>query len=123
MDNSLKKRKRARWARICRVRNQIHGTADKPRLTVSKTNLHIYAQLIDDTQGITLGGFGTLSSEVQGTEFSKKSMQAAKHVGEKIAHLAKEKNIQTVVFDRGRYKFHGVIAQLANAAREAGLQF
>jgi large subunit ribosomal protein L18 len=120
MDHTLKRRKRARWARVHRVRKSIRGTFGKPRFSVSKTNLHLYAQLIDDERGVTIGGVGTRS---KGTAFPRKSKEAARHIGTEIARIAKENQIATVVFDRGRYQFHGIIAELANAAREAGLQF
>lgn len=120
MDHTLKRRKRARWARVHRVRKSIRGTAEKPRLSVSKTSLHLYAQLIDDERGVTIGGYGTRS---KASAVRKKSKEAAKHIGMEIARIAKENKVATVVFDRGRYKFHGIIAELANAAREAGLQF
>ncbi len=121
MDNSLKKRAKSRWARAHRVRNGlISGTAVKPRLTVSKTNLHIYAQLIDDEKGVTLGGIGTQSKTNKNL---KKSKESARVIGQQIAQIAKENNINAVVFDRGRNKYHGLLAQLADAAREAGLNF
>jgi large subunit ribosomal protein L18 len=123
MDNSQKKKRRARLARVMRVRAGIRGTAERPRLSVSKTNLHIYAQLIDDAGGVTIGGVGTLSKANQGTKHNKKSKASARHIGTEIAAIAKKKKIETVLFDRGRYKYHGVIAELANAAREAGLKF
>jgi large subunit ribosomal protein L18 len=123
MDKSLRRRKIARRARIFRVRKKVRGTSEKPRLTVSKTNYHIYAQLIDDQKGITLVGYGTQSAETQKTKFNRKSKDSARHIGAAIAEAAKKLNVAEVVFDRGRYKFHGVIAELANSAREAGLQF
>jgi large subunit ribosomal protein L18 len=123
MDHSQKRRQRARLARVMRVRGQIRGTAEKPRLSVHKSNAHIYAQLIDDVLGVTIAGFGTLSKENQKTVGNRKSKTAARHIGTKIAEIAKKKNIDHVVFDRGRYKFHGTVAELASAAREAGLQF
>jgi large subunit ribosomal protein L18 len=123
MDHSQKRRQRARLARVMRVRGQIRGTAEKPRLSVHKSNAHIYAQLIDDVTGMTLAGIGTLSKENQKTAHHQKSKAAARHIGTQIAQIAKKKNIAHVVFDRGRYKFHGTVAELANAAREAGLQF
>lgn len=123
MDNSQKRRQVARRARVFRVRKKLQGTAEKPRLSVSKTNYHLYAQLIDDQKGVTLAGIGTLSKVNKGTNFNSKSKDAARHIGTQIAEAAKKLNIDTVVFDRGRYKFHGVVAQLADAAREAGLQF
>lgn len=120
MDNAKKKRNRARKTRVFRVRKKLHGDSAIPRLSVSKTNLHIYAQLIDDEAGVTIAGFGTQS---KGAENKRKSKDAAVEIGQRIAGLAKEKNIERIVFDRGRYKFHGLIAELANSAREAGLQF
>ncbi len=123
MDNSQKKRHKARKSRVMRVRKHVRGTAEKPRLTVSKTNAHVYAQIIDDVQGVTLAGVGTLSKENKSTSLNRKSKESARRIGQQIAELAKAKNIETVVFDRGRYKFHGVIAELAAGAREAGLHF
>ncbi len=123
MDNSLKRRTNARKSRTMRVRNALNGTAERPRLSVFKTNYHIYAQLIDDENSVTLAGTGTLSKGNQNTPFGKKSKEAAREIGKQIAELAKKRNILSVIFDRGRYKFHGVIAELALGAREAGLQF
>jgi large subunit ribosomal protein L18 len=123
MDKSLKRRKISRRARVFRVRKKVQGTAEKPRFTVSKTNYHIYAQLIDDQKGITLIGCGTQSTENRKTKFNRKSKESARKIGAQIAEEAKKLNVAEVVFDRGRYKFHGVIAELANSAREAGLQF
>lgn len=120
MDNAKQKRKKSRCKRVLRVRKKVRGSKDKPRLSVSKTNRHIYAQIIDDEAKLTLVGVGTLSKE-----FAKKrkSKESAREVGKRIAELAKKKNIETIVFDRGRYKYHGLVAQLAEGAREAGLQF
>ena len=123
MDHSLKRRRRARLARVMRVRGEIRGTAERPRLSVSKTNHHIYAQLIDDVNSITIAGIGTQSKANQGTAHNKKSKAAARHIGTEIGQIAKKRKIDAVIFDRGRYKYHGMIAELANAAREAGLQF
>ena len=120
MDKSKKDRRKARQSRVMRVRKKLHGSAERPRLSVSKTNCHIYAQLIDDDRAITLGGFGTLSKT---SSVKKKSKESAREIGKQIAELAKKQNINSVIFDRGRYKFHGIIAELANSAREAGLQF
>lgn len=120
MDNAKKNRNRARKTRVLRVRKNLFGSAEKPRLSVSKTNCHIYAQLIDDDAKVTLGGFGTLS---KGCSDKRKSKETAREIGKQIAELAKKRNINSVIFDRGRYKFHGIIAELANGAREAGLQF
>lgn len=123
MNNTQKKRDRARRNRIMRVRKKVRGTEGKPRLSVSKTNAHLYAQIIDDVQGVTLVGLGTLSKEMQSSQMKGKSKEAARHIGKTIGEMAKAKNITTVVFDRGRYKFHGVVAEIAAGAREAGLQF
>jgi len=120
MDNTLTRRRNARMKRVMRVRKKLHGSNERPRLSVLKSNLHIYAQLIDDDKGVTIAGVGTLSKK---TTFNRKSKEAAREIGKQIAEMAKEHNIQTVIFDRGRYKYHGVIAELATAAREAGLQF
>lgn len=123
MDNSKTRRQRARRNRVFRVRKKLQGTDTRPRLSVSKTNKHIYAQLIDDEKGVTLAGIGTLSKENKTGEHNGKSKGAARCIGMQIAELAKQKQIETVVFDRGRYKFHGVVAELAAGAREAGLRF
>lgn len=120
MDNSKKRRNNARAKRVMRVRKKVRGSSECPRLSVSKTNYHLYAQLIDDEKGVTLAGFGTQSKDARE---KRKSKAGAIEVGKQIAHLAKGKNINTVIFDRGRYKFHGLVAELANSAREAGLQF
>lgn len=123
MDNSKTRRLKARRNRVFRVRKKLSGTAERPRLTVAKTNKHIYAQLIDDVTGITLAGVGTLSKHNKTTEFNGKSKEAARHIGKQIAEMAKQKSINAVIFDRGRFKFHGLVAELANSARESGLSF
>lgn len=123
MDNSLKRRMKARKARIMRVRKKVRGSSERPRLTVSKTNQHIYAQVIDDVKGITLVGVGTQSKVNQKSDVQGKSKEAARHIGKQLAELAKKAGVEAVIFDRGRYKFHGVVAELAAGAREAGLQF
>lgn len=119
MESRLLTRNNQRIKRALRVRKQVRGSSDKPRLSVSKTNVHISAQLIDDEKGITLLSAGTMQKSIGG----KKSKETARLVGAAIADLAKQKQIQRVVFDRGRHKFHGLIKELATAAREAGLQF
>jgi len=123
MDKTQRKRKIARASRVKRVRKELHGSAERPRFSVSKTNCHIYAQLIDDDKAVTLIGLGTQSKSMAGAGLKRKSKESAREIGKQIAELAKRKNILSVIFDRGRYKFHGIIAELANAAREAGLQF
>ena len=122
MDKTQKKRKIARESRVNRVRKGLHGSAERPRFSVSKTNCHIYEQLIDDDKSVTLVGVGTQSKSMA-DGMKRKSKESAREIGKQIAQLAKSKNILSVIFDRGRYRFHGIIAELANAAREAGLQF
>jgi large subunit ribosomal protein L18 len=106
-----------------RVRKNVRGTSVKPRMSVFKSNKHLSVQLIDDEHGVTLGALGTVAKEFKGTEYASKSKASAKKLGERIAEIAKQKNIKEVVFDRGPYKYHGVLAELADAARAGGLQF
>ena len=108
-----------RQRRHMRVRGKVSGTAERPRLSVYRSNNNIYAQLIDDVKGVTLASASTLDSEVSG---KTKTDQAAS-VGELIAKRGAAKNIKNVVFDRGGYLYHGRVAALATAARENGLQF
>jgi large subunit ribosomal protein L18 len=92
-------------------------------MCVVKSNKHIAVQLIDDEKAVTLGSTATFSKEFKSTEFNKKNKESAKKLGQRIAEIAKDKNITEVIFDRGCSKYHGVLAELANAAREAGLKF
>ncbi len=119
LTESLRKKKK----RAQRVRKHLRGSAAKPRLSVVKSNKHIRAQLIDDQKGVTLTSASTLSKSLQGTEFNKKNKASARKIGELIAEAAKKQNIKEVVFDRGPFKYHGILAELAGAARENGLQF
>ena len=116
--NTIKKHKRA-----LRVRKKLHGTPQKPRLCVVKTNKHIQVQLIDDEAGKTLAAFSTNAKELKATPYTKKNKASAKVLGEKIAEKAKGMGISEVVFDRGPFRYHGILAELAGAARESGLQF
>ena len=113
-------RKMERQRRHIRVRRKISGTAERPRLCVYRSNSNIYAQIIDDVAGNTLVAASTLDKEVK-TKHSNK--EAAKEVGTLIAKRAADKNIVEVVFDRGGYIYHGVVKELAEAAREGGLKF
>ena len=113
-------RKLERERRHKRVRTKISGTAECPRLCVYRSNSNIYAQVIDDTKGVTLVSASTLDKEVK-TKHS--NIEAAKEVGALIAKRALDKKIKTVVYDRGGYVYHGVVKELAEAAREAGLEF
>jgi large subunit ribosomal protein L18 len=122
MDTSQLKRNGRRNRRAMRIRKHVRGSGVKPRLCVYKTNAHISAQLIDDETGLTIVSAGTQHNEFKKTEFGKKSKEAARKIGAALAEKAKEKSITVAVFDRGFYKFHGIIAELAAGAREAGLQ-
>ncbi len=123
MDHSQSRRRASRATRVLRVRKSLKGSAEQPRLSVSKTNAHIYVQLINDQQGVTLGGVGTLSKTSRVAGYPRKSKESARHLGAEIAKIAKQQNIDRVIFDRGPCKYHGIIAELAQAARAAGLQF
>ncbi len=113
-------RKEQRTRRHERVRNKIFGTESRPRLCVFRSNSNLYVQVIDDVNGNTLVQASTLDKEVK-TKHA--NCEAAKEVGSLIAKRALEKNIKEVVFDRGGYIYHGVIKDLAEAARQGGLQF
>ena len=123
MENRLKDRDVRRKRRAMRVRKGVRGTSDKPRLTVFPSNKHLLAQIIDDEQSKTLVGIGTMSKSFKGSENSKKSKASAKEIGKQIAQAAKKGKIERVVFDRGSYKYHGIIAELAEGARSEGLKF
>ncbi len=113
-------RKMERARRHARVRTKISGTAERPRLCVYRSNTNLYVQVIDDVAGNTLVSASTLDKEVK-TKYANK--EAAKEVGALIAKRALEKNIKDVVFDRGGYIYHGVVKELAEAARNGGLNF
>ena len=115
--NEIRKRKHIR------VRNKISGTGDRPRLCVFRSLLHIYAQVIDDTTGNTLASAATLDKEVKEQNITNGNIKGAAAVGKLIAARALDKGITNVVFDRGGYIYHGRVAALAEAAREAGLKF
>lgn len=123
MRKTVIKNTKKRQKRSVRVRKHLQGTGQKPRLSVHKSNSHILAQLIDDDAGVTLGSIGTSAKEFRGTEFCKKNKASARVLGGKIAEIAKTKNIKEVIFDRGPFKYHGILAELADAARAGGLQF
>jgi large subunit ribosomal protein L18 len=112
----------ARQRRHRRIRVTLSGTHERPRLNVFRSLQHIYAQVIDDTSGTTLAAASTNEPAVRGTLAGTKT-ERAREVGKTIAERAKEKGINTVVFDRGGYLYHGRIKALADAAREAGLDF
>ena len=106
-----------------RIRKVVSGTADRPRLSVFRSNQEIYAQVIDDEAGITLASASSIDQELREKLGGKKKSEQARLVGEAVANRAKEKGIKAVVFDRGGYIYHGRIAELAEGAREGGLEF
>ncbi|MBP5262002.1 MAG: 50S ribosomal protein L18 [Clostridiales bacterium] len=115
--NEIRKRKHLR------VRKKISGTSECPRLCVYRSNAHIYAQIIDDTNGTTLVSASSLDKDVKAAAANGGNKDAAAQVGKLVAERAVAKDIKEVVFDRGGYIYHGRIAALAEAAREAGLSF
>lgn len=123
MSNALIKTQKRRKVRALRVRKKLRGTSLKPRLSVHKSNSHLQVQIIDDEAGITLAGISTFGKELRDTEFNKRNRSSAKKLGERIAELAQAKNIREVIFDRGPFKYTGILAELAEAARAAGLKF
>ena len=108
-----------RLRRHLRVRKKISGTPERPRLNVFRSNTNIYAQVIDDVNGVTLASASSLDRKLE----NGGNVEAATKVGEEVAKRALAKNIETVVFDRGGYIYHGRVKALAEAAREAGLKF
>ncbi len=119
MDISVIKTKQKRVKRAVRVRKKLKGSLSRPRLCVYKSNCHIYAQIIDDERGVTLASASTNSKEFK----AKRNAVGAAVVGETIAKAALGQDIRAIVFDRGPFKYHGVIKALADKARECGLEF
>lgn len=116
---ATKTRREGRERRHRRVRGKVAGTADRPRLSVFRSNKGIYAQLIDDSAGTTVAAAGSMESDVRGL----KKGEAAARVGSLLAERGTQAGVTTVVFDRGGYRYHGRVRALADAAREGGLQF
>ena len=114
-------KRQARLRRHRRVRGKVAGTADRPRLAVFRSNKHISAQVIDDRAGRTLVAASTLERDLQSGGTSNKD--AAKRVGQLVAQRARDAGVERVVFDRGGFLYHGRVAAVAEAAREAGLEF
>jgi large subunit ribosomal protein L18 len=106
-----------------RIRKKMIGSPERPRLNVYRSLNHIYAQIIDDTKGVTLASASTAQGDTKGSKRTGGNVASAKSIGQQIAQRAKEKGIKKVVFDRGGYLYHGRIKALAEAAREAGLEF
>ncbi len=123
MDNQLKRKQILFSKRKLRVRKRVRGDASRPRLSVFKSNEHLYVQLIDDQIGKTLAGICTSAKFVKEANLTGKSKESAAFLGTAIAERARSQNIEKVVFDRGPYPYHGLIATLADAARAAGLLF
>ena len=120
---SKKSRSEVRVNKHRKLRNRFSGTAERPRLAVFRSNNHMYAQIIDDTVGKTLVSASTLQKEVKAELEKTNNVDAAAYLGTVIAKRAIEKGINTVVFDRGGFIYQGKIKALADAAREAGLNF
>ena len=120
---SKESRSKVRVKKHMRIRNRFSGTAERPRLAVFRSNNHMYAQIIDDTVGNTLVAASTLEKEIKAELEKTNNVDAAAYLGTVIAKRAIEKGIKEVVFDRGGFIYQGKIAALADAAREAGLEF
>ncbi|MCY3543700.1 MAG: 50S ribosomal protein L18 [Chloroflexota bacterium] len=119
----IRTNKARRVMRHVRVRRKIGGTAERPRLAVYRSLNHVYAQVIDDTQGVTLAAASSVESAVRSQQNGKSKTGVAEMVGELVSERAKEIGISQVVFDRGGYKYHGRVKALADAARKGGLVF
>ena len=120
---STKRIKKAAIRRKYHVRKKVFGTPDRPRLSVFRSNRHIYAQIIDDTAGATLASASTKTKAIQGQLTNSSNKKAAEVIGEAVAKQALGVGIKCVCFDRNQYKFHGRVGTLAEAARKAGLVF
>jgi len=122
MSRNRDRKQRRNWIRR-RYRHLVRGTASRPRLAVYRSLRHVYAQVIDDEQGVTLAAASTLEKSVAGSLESTGNRKAAEVVGRVVAERAREKGVEQVVFDRGGFPYHGVVRAVAEAAREAGLKF
>jgi large subunit ribosomal protein L18 len=121
--STLKKKTGARRRRKASIRKRVSGTAQRPRLTVYRSNKHIYAQVVDDSTGRSVAAASTLSKTLDSDIGGKKKTEVAKIVGGALAKLCIEKGIKQVVFDRNGYCYHGRVSALATGAREGGLEF
>jgi large subunit ribosomal protein L18 len=106
-----------------RIRKKLRGTTERPRLSVFRSTAHIYAQIIDDTKGVTVVAASSTEKADGGKKADGGNLAAAKEIGKRVAERAKENGVTKVVFDRGGYIYHGRVKALADAAREAGLEF
>ena len=120
---SKESRQEIRVKKHMKIRNRFSGTAERPRLAVFRSNNHVYAQVIDDVAGKTLVSASTLEKDIKAELKNTDDTAAAAKVGDVVAKRALEKGIKAVVFDRGGYIYHGKVKALADAAREAGLEF
>ena len=120
MSDKTKKKQQSRARRHARVRKTVIGTAERPRLSVFRSNRHIVAQVIDDQAGVTIAAASTLET---GNELSGSKSENAAKVGAAVDERAKAAGVSAVVFDRGGFQYHGRVAALAQAARDAGLEF
>jgi large subunit ribosomal protein L18 len=119
----VKLRNVKRWRRKNRVRKNLRGTTEKPRLTVHRSNKHMYCQLVNDESGVTLASASTRDKSLRDSVKQPGNCDAAKIIGQAIAERGKAAGVTRVVFDRGQFKYHGRVAELAKAAREGGLEF
>ncbi|MEX0639144.1 MAG: 50S ribosomal protein L18 [Balneolaceae bacterium] len=117
--NRFKKERRNKIRR--RIRSTIRGTAERPRFSVFKSSKHVYLQLNNDRDGVTILSNSTLSSAHKDELKGKSALESARYLGEELAKAAKERGIEKVVFDRGGYKYHGIVKAAADGAREGGL--
>ena len=120
---SKESRSKVRAKKHMRIRNRFSGSAERPRLAVYRSNNHVYAQVIDDETGTTLVSASTTEKDIKAELKNTDDIEAATKVGDVVAKRALEKGIKTVVFDRGGYVYHGKVKAVADAAREAGLEF
>ena len=115
---NIQKKRATAARRAIRIRAKIHGTAERPRLSVFRSSKHMTAQVIDDTKGLTLAASSDLKMDAK-----KTGMELAAMVGKEVAEKAKKAGVSAVIFDKGSFRYHGRVKALADAAREAGLQF
>ena len=120
---SKESRQKIRVKKHMKIRNRFSGTAERPRLAVFRSNNHVYAQVIDDVAGKTLVSASTLEKDIKAELKNTDDIEAATKIGDVVAKRALEKGIKAVVFDRGGYIYHGKVKAVAEAAREAGLEF
>jgi large subunit ribosomal protein L18 len=119
----VNKRTELRAKRKVRIRKRIFGTPERPRLSVYRSLNHIYTQIIDDTQGVTLASASTVEKDVRDAQKFENKRAAANHIGKLIAERAAAKGIKSVVFDRNGFLYHGRVKAVSDGAREAGLDF